>query len=295
MRTLRQSGVFAFASIGVGAVLLAGYAGWLQPYEAIEFSGLILAAILTSALALQQSATEDRATMPLSFVIDFISLLLFGPHATMLVVAAGAIAQGLTDSQRAHPVRPVFLNAATGMVAAQAAGAAHLALGGTMGHFMWPWQAVPIAAAIVAYCFVRSVSGEVIAPLFARRPVNRSWPKRFLTSCPTYVIGASVAVALVEVIDHRMWEVSLVAAVPLLFTYRAYSAYLGRLEGEHRHREVLESREQGMSVVDSNGLVTLWDDALERIADCPRERALGRSLVGAVPSLAKTELPRAIT
>ena len=41
-------------------------------------------------------------------------------------------------------------------------------------------------------------------------------------------------------------------------------------------------------------LVTLWNDALERILDCPRERALGRSLVAAVPALGKTELPRAI-
>jgi diguanylate cyclase (GGDEF)-like protein/PAS domain S-box-containing protein len=69
---------------------------------------------------------------------------------------------------------------------------------------------------------------------------------------------------------------------------------MDRLEGEHRRREVIESLDQGMSVVDSNGVVTLWSDALERIMDCPRERALGRSLVSAVPVLAKTELPRAI-
>ena len=50
-----------------------------------------------------------------------------------------------------------------------------------------------------------------------------------------------------------------------------------------------------MSVVDSNGRVTLWSDVLERILGCPRERALGRSLVGAVPALAKTDLPRAIS
>jgi len=291
----RLSGVFAFAAIGIGAVLLVGYAGWLQPHQVLEFSGLILAAILTSALALQQSTTEDRGTMPPSFVIDFTSLLLFGPHATMLVVAVGAIAKGLANSQRAHPPRRVFLNAATGMVAIQAAGAAHVALGGTMGHFMWPWQAVPIAAAVIAYCFVRSVSAEVIVPLFAKRSLNRAWLKIALLGCPSYVIGASIAVSLVEVIDHRVWEVSLVAAVPLYFAYRAYGAYLDQLEDEHRHREVLESRDQGMSVVDSNGLVTFWDDALARIVDCPRERALGRSLVGAVPALGKTEIPRVIT
>jgi diguanylate cyclase (GGDEF)-like protein/PAS domain S-box-containing protein len=50
-----------------------------------------------------------------------------------------------------------------------------------------------------------------------------------------------------------------------------------------------------MSVVDSDGRVTLWNDALEHILDCPRERALGRSLLGAMPALGKTDLPRAIS
>ena len=145
------------------------------------------------------------------------------------------------------------------------------------------------------YCFVKSASAEIIVPLVTRQPINRSWPKSLLRGCPSYFIGASLAVGLVEVIDHRMWEVLPVAAVPLYFAYRAYCAHVNRLEEEHRRREVIESLDQGMSVVDSNGLVTLWNDALERILDCPRERALGRSLVGAVPALGKTDLPRAIS
>jgi diguanylate cyclase (GGDEF)-like protein/PAS domain S-box-containing protein len=297
MQTLpRHSGVVAFAAIAIGAGVLLWLAGWSQPHWALEFTGLILAAILTSALAMQQSTTEDdRPAMPPSFVIDFASLLLLGPNATMLVATAGTVTQGLSDSQRSHPTRRMLLNAATGMVATQAAGLAHWALGGTMGHFTWPWQGVPIAAAVVGYCFVKGASAEVIVPLFTRQPVNRSWPRTVLRSCPNYFIGASLAVGLVEVVDHRMWEVLPVAAVPLYFAYRAYCAYVNRLEDEHRRQEVIESLDQGMSVVDSNGRVTLWNDALERIVGCPRERALGRSLVGAVPVLGKTELPRAIS
>jgi len=243
---------------------------------ALEFSGLILAAILTSALAMPQSTTQDWATMPPSFVIDFTSLLLLGPHATMLVATAGTVTQGLTDSQGSHPPRRMLLNAATIMMATQAAGLAHRALGGTMGHFMWPGQGVPIAVAVVMYCFVKSASAEIIVPLFTRQPVNRSWPKSILQGCPSYFIGASVGVGLVEVIDHRMWEVLPVAVVPLYFVYRAYCAHLNRLEEEHRRREVIESLDQGMAVVDSCGLVTLWNDGLERMLGCPRERALGR-------------------
>jgi diguanylate cyclase (GGDEF)-like protein/PAS domain S-box-containing protein len=295
MPPLRRSGVVvAFGAIAIGAGVLLGFVYWPQPHRTLEFSGLILAAILTSALAMQQSTTEDWATMPLSFVIDFTSLLLLGPHLTMLVVTAGAVAQRLADSQRSHPSRRMLLNAVTVLVAIQAAGLAHWALGGTIGHFMWPAQGVPITAAVVVYCFVASASAEIIVPFFTRQPVDRSWPKSILRGSPSYFIGASLAVGLVEAIDHRMWQVLPVAAVPLYCAYRAYCAHVNRLEEEHRRREVIESLHQGMSVIDRNGLVTLWNEALERILGCPREQALGRSLVGAMPVLGKTDLPRAI-
>src|SRR5437879_1225553 len=253
----RHSRVVAFAAIAIGAGMLLGFAGWPQPHRALEFSGLILAAILTSALAMQQSTTEeDRATMPPSFVVDFASLLLLGPDATMLVATAGSVTQGLVDSQRSHPTRRMLVNAATVMIATQAAGLAHRALGGTVGHFTWPWQGVPVAAAVVGYCFVKSASAEVMVPLFTRQPVNRSWPKTALRGCPNYFIGASLAVGLAELIDHRTWEVFPVAAVPLYFAYRAYCAYGDRLEDEHRQREILDSLDPGMRYCDSDGPVT---------------------------------------
>src|SRR3981081_1495949 len=93
-----RSAVVAFAAIAIGAAALLGFAGWPQPHRTLEFSGLILAAILTSAFAMQQSTTQDWAIMPPSFVIDFASLLLLGPHATMLIATAGTVTQRLTDS-----------------------------------------------------------------------------------------------------------------------------------------------------------------------------------------------------
>src|ERR1700681_1977398 len=106
MQTLpRHSAVVAFAATAIGAGALLGLAGWPQPHRALEFSGLIMAAILTSALAIRHSTAEDWATMPPSFVIDFTSLLLFGPNATMLVAAAGTVTQGLVDSRGSHPPR----------------------------------------------------------------------------------------------------------------------------------------------------------------------------------------------
>jgi hypothetical protein len=149
--------VAAFAAVAVGSVVLLGFADWPRPDRTLEFSGLTVAAILVSALARPQSTTKDWASMPPSFVVDFASLLLLGAHATLLVVVAGMVAHRLTDPHPTPPRRMV-LNATTAMIATLVAGIAHQALGGTTGQLAWPWHGVPIAAAVVAYCFMTSAS-----------------------------------------------------------------------------------------------------------------------------------------
>jgi diguanylate cyclase (GGDEF)-like protein/PAS domain S-box-containing protein len=290
----RHSGLFVFAALATGAVMLLGLSGWPHPERTLEFSGLIVTAILTSVLAVQRPAAEERGMMPLSYVIHFASLVLFGQHVTSMVAATGAIAYLLADARRTRPIERTLTNLATVVAAIQAAGFVHQALGGTPGHFIWPWQGVPIGAAVFAYCLVRSASVEIVVPLLTKQPVNRSWPTSVLRDGPHDIIGASLAVGLIEVIDHRMWEVLPVAAVPLYFAHRAYCDHVWQLEYEHRSLEVIESMDQGVTVIDGSGLVTLWNTALERIVDCPREHALGRSLLDAIPVLKSSGLQRTI-
>jgi diguanylate cyclase (GGDEF)-like protein/PAS domain S-box-containing protein len=286
--------VAGVAAAAVGAALLLDKAGLLQPDKPVEFSGLIAVGILLSALAAQPSVTEDRATMPPSFVIEFAALLIFGAHAALVVAVAGAVARGFAHSEREHQYRRTLMNVVTVAAATQAAGFAHIALGGTLGHFEWPMQGLPIAAALVVYCFVKVVSAEVARPLLRKQPVDKMWPARLVLDAPIYFTGAGVAVGLVEIIDHQVWTLLPVAAVPLYCALRTYGDYVNRLDAEHRRREVIESLDQGMCVVDNGGRLTLWNDSLERIAGVRKELALGDSLVGAVPVLGDTELPRVL-
>ena len=290
----RLSSVVALAATVVAAVTLGHFSGWLESHRAIEFSCVVLAAILTSVLRTQHSTTADRAIMPPSFVINFGALLLFGLEAAMLVAGVGAIASGVTAPDRAGARGQMVLEGAVVLIATQVAGLCYQALGGTSRDFAWPWQGLPVATAVVAYHIARGALADVVVPLIARQPVNRSWPRNALRGCPIYLLGATVAVALVEVLRQEVWEVLPVAAVALFFAYRTYADYVNRLEEEHCRREVIESLEQGMSVVDGDGRVTHWNEALERIFGCPRERVLGRPLVSAVPALGRTELPRTI-
>src|SRR5258705_107608 len=85
-----------------------------------------------------------------------------------------------------------------------------------------------ILAAVLAYCIVKSALVDIVVPFVLRQPIDRRWPKSILRGGPSYLIGASLAVGFVELIDHRMWEVFPVAAAPLYFAYRAYCAHVTR-------------------------------------------------------------------
>ncbi len=220
--------------------------------------------------------------MPPSFVLEFAALLALGPVAALLV--SGAIVL----------LRRRIANGVAVTVATVMACYTHYALGGTTGGFVWPFQAVPIAAAVAAYSFVKVMAMQVVTPWLTKQPITRAWPKTFLRECPIYFIGAGVAVGLVEVIDHRNWAVLPVALVPLLFAFRAYADYMSRLEDGHRRLEVMDALQHGMAVVDRNGRVTLWSDELERLVGCKRSRVIGRGLTTAVAALHDTPLPRDI-
>src|SRR4030095_9300123 len=91
--------VLVFGAIAIGSGLLLGLAGWPQPHRTSEFGGLIFAAILASSLPTPKSA-PGWGTRRLSFGVDFASLLLLGPNATLLVAAAGTGTRGLSEARR---------------------------------------------------------------------------------------------------------------------------------------------------------------------------------------------------
>ena len=97
--------IAALGALFIAAAFTPWYAGWIHADRAFELIGLMLAAMLTAFLAVQQSATKDRAIMPPSFVLVFCSLLLFGPDVATLAAIAVALTTGLASSDRAYARR----------------------------------------------------------------------------------------------------------------------------------------------------------------------------------------------
>jgi diguanylate cyclase (GGDEF)-like protein len=294
MRSLHRLALAAAATVlASGAAILIGFVTAPNAEAIGEFCGLIFAAALVSAFAIPRSSANAGATMTPSFVFTFVVLLLFGGDAATLVAAACAVTSALVQWRHGHSLPRVIANVST-VIAMLVAALVYQTLGGPANHFDWPWHAAPIAAAVLAYGIVASATTDLMLPLLAEQPIDRTWPKSLLSAGPSYVIGAAIAVGLVETIDRRAWDVFAVVAFPLLLLYRAYHDHLRRSADDGRRLEVIESLGEGMCVLDTLGRVILWNDALEQILECPRDRALGAPVEAAVPALANTDLRRAL-
>ena len=180
----------------------------------------------------------------------------------------------------------------TAAIAVEAAGLVHHALSGTRGYFTWPSQAVPIGTAVAAYCLIKVLSAEVIAPLVARRPIEPAWPSRMVMVAPIYFIGAALAVGLVVVISNRMWELLPAALVPVYFGAQAYSAYMGTSKTTPPPRVI--GRSVRGSPSSTLPLHHALGDAAERILVARANRVLGRALTAVLPALAKHRAARTI-
>ena len=276
----------ALAASGSG---MLGFVAWPPSADALTLLTLLSIATVNSWLDDERSAGHG-GTMPLSFLINLAALIQLGPGAATLVAAIGAVTLGAQSA-----VLLVLVQVAMVVASTQAAAFVYSSLGGTIGQFEWPAQALPILAAVVAYCIVRAGVVLVIVPtLSGQSPRFRSWGRLVASSLPSYILGACVAVAVVEIIDRRMWGLFVVATLPLYLIHRSYLAHLDRRENDQHQQKILQSLEQGMCAVDDAGRVTEWNEALQNLLSCPPEQALGRTIAQAVPVLGHTEFPRVI-
>jgi diguanylate cyclase (GGDEF)-like protein len=293
MRSLHRFALVAAATALASAIgILLGFAGAPSVETIAEFAGVTLAATLVSAFAIPRSGANAGVTMPPSFVLTFAVLLRFGGDAAAVVALASAVTSAIVQWRLSHPLRHVIANVAT-LTATIVAALVYQTLGGPASSSNWPWHAAPIAVALLAYGVVASAATELLLPMLAEQAIDGTWPKSLLTVGPSYVMGTAIAVGLAEMFERRAWDVLAVAAFPLLLLYRAYDGHLSRCADDGRRREVTESLGEGMCVVDAMGRVVLWNDTLETMADCPRDRALGCQLEHAVPALG-SQLQRAL-
>ena len=140
--------------------------------------------MLAACLRVQGPAATDRAIMPPAFVVVFAGVMLFDLRVAMSIAAAAALTPGFVDAARvacavAHRHRRRDLLPYR-LPDSPTRRSRHC----TPRLFLWPWLAVPIAAAVVAYHVVQAVVANVARAVRAAAGLNRSWPKRRCAGYP---------------------------------------------------------------------------------------------------------------
>ena len=222
--------------IGFGAVLFAVF----FPVRTFESPGLFLLLLalssITSVFKVSLPLARSGSTMSVSYAVDFASLLLLGPHETMLVAAASAYSQCTFRIKEPNPIHRTLFSMACLVLTVQAAGAAYMLLDGAPGQF-GAGIAQPLVAAATTYFVVNTLTIATAIALSTHQGVVKVWNENFLWSAPSYFVGASVAAvaawAVVGLDAH--WGLAVLVMAPLYLTYRTYKVYMGRIEDEQRH------------------------------------------------------------
>ncbi len=190
---------------------------------------------LTSAFKVNLPLSRSGSTMSVSYAVDFTSLLLLGPHETMLVAAASARSQCTFKMKERNPLHRTAFSMAGLVIAVQVAGHVYEWLGGVTGHLAPAAFAGPLLGAALAYFIVNTATIAGAIALSTGQAPARVWNEYFLWSAPSYFVGAAAAAIAAVIVDQSgFWLVPL-AAAPLFLTFRTYKVYLSRIEDDQRH------------------------------------------------------------
>jgi diguanylate cyclase (GGDEF)-like protein/PAS domain S-box-containing protein len=108
------------------------------------------------------------------------------------------------------------------------------------------------------------------------------------------VMAASAAALVVQAISHHQWGLLGVVLLPSYWVFRVLSDVARKDQIVENREAVIESLQEGVCVIDLDGRIAMWNAALERMLNCPRAQAIGRSLDRAVPMLADTSVANAV-
>jgi diguanylate cyclase (GGDEF)-like protein/putative nucleotidyltransferase with HDIG domain len=227
---------YVAAVIAIGVTLFAVCLPMATFDQPVLFVALLVLSSMSASLKVYLPLTTSGSTMSVSYAVDFASLLLLGPHITMLVAAGSAFSQCHLNSKERNPIYRTLFSVASLVITVQGTGLAFHVLGGDAHtHMTLSAMARPLVAAATVYFLLNTGLVATAIALSTRTPVVSTWHNNFLWSAPSYFVGAGSAALAAWFVTHAGYWVAPLTFAPLYLTYRTYKVYMGRIEDEQRH------------------------------------------------------------
>src|SRR5438876_4675539 len=242
---------------------------------------LVLVSSLTSAFKVHFPIASG-SSMSVSYVVDIVSLILRGPHATMLVGAASGWSQTTFNTQSRQPIYRTLFNMACLALTVEAAGQVYQRLGGTPHVELTAALAIPLGAMALTYFFANTAMIAAAVALSTRQRAWDIWKSEFASSAPSYLLGAlSAAVVVAVTRSSGYWLTLLLTAAPLYLTYKMYRA---GVESTARQGAILEAAHDAILTVDQRLHIREFNPAAEQMFGARRTDILGRSIELLLPA-----------
>jgi PAS domain S-box-containing protein len=235
---------------------------------------LILLSSLTSAFKIQFPIASG-SNMSVSYVVDIASLILRGPHTTMIVGAVGAWAQSTFNAREPNPTYRTLFNMSIVVLTIEASGQVFQRLGGSSARDVTE-MIVPLAGMALTYFFVNTVPIAVAISLTTNQSAWRIWKGDFASNAPNYLLGAVAAAVVIAVTaTSGYWLALLLTSAPLFLTYRIYRA---GVEVEARQGAILEAAHDAIITIDQRLNIREFNPAAEQMFGYARNDILGRNV-----------------
>jgi PAS domain S-box-containing protein len=241
---------------------------------------LIVLSALTSAFKIQFPIASG-SNMSVSYVVDIASLILLGPHTTMIVGAVGAWAQSTFNAKEPNPGYRTLFNMSIVVLTIEASGQVFRRLGGSPAGDVVEMIA-PLAGMALTYFFANTVPIAVAISLTTNQSAWRIWKGDFASNAPNYLLGAVAAAVVIAVTaTSGYWLALLLMSAPLFLTYKIYRA---GVEVEARQGAILEAAHDAIITIDQRLNIREFNPAAEQMFGYARNDILGRNVELLLPA-----------
>jgi diguanylate cyclase (GGDEF)-like protein len=242
MKSLRQQSIniymWLIVAAGTASVL---YAAFTLPTGVIDGYFLLLTlvtAVLGSRIAIRIPKISGNITVDDTFI--FITLLLYGGEAAVMIGALAGICSALRISRKVRTV--AFASAALACSVLATSTVLKLSFGSTT-HLINSGA----SRAVIALCVMGLVQylihtgiGATVTAIKARESIWRMWTRNFMWISISYFAGAAGAGFIVSSLGTTRFWAFLICIPIIVIVYFSYDRYMREVKASARHAEEAE-------------------------------------------------------
>ncbi len=224
-------------TVSVIGLMIFAYAGCALAFRPINFEWILLSLVTVLMVSrIDIGIHKGSSAVTLSDTFIFISMLLYGTHASVVLAGLDAAVCALLFKERRRMI--LFNGAAMSMSIFAASSTVTLMFGELRPLASEPARLV-LAAGMLALIHLVLISGTMSVASSQKNALSliESWKASFLWTSISALAGAASACLIVELITVISFNAFIISVPILTVTYFTYKVYLDRVETSNRHAE----------------------------------------------------------